>query len=249
MEREPFLPIKEDIGDDHVAKPSNGSPFITKLCQRRCTVNLIGHAALIAIYTICSILAIYAMRKPYPRSSAFDNLAFQMSDTIFHNLSQSPFAGPPSPEIDAAWDELLAPMHMRVSLWELRRDNQDSVKLPEGGGYLGWMGVFHELHCIRMLREWNYRSYYHGDISIDERKHLASHIDHCFEMLRQSAVCHADTSLTTFKWHPQKTRPMFNASESIHRCINWEMLMDSAASRMVQEDEILRLENPLINAN
>ena len=81
-------------------------------------------------------------------SAAFDNVVFRMSDTIFHNLSQSPFAGPPSPDIDAAWDKLLAPMHMRISIQELRRDNQNSVQLPEGGGYLGWMGVFHELHCI-----------------------------------------------------------------------------------------------------
>lgn len=90
-------------------------------------------------------------------------------------------------------------MHMRVSTEELRRDNQDSVPLPEGGGYLGWMGVFHELHCIvrrilrepdvnetgyfrakfmpqRMLREWNYRSYYHAELSAKEQKHLGSHI-------------------------------------------------------------------------
>ena len=67
---------------------------------------------------------------------------------VFHNLSMSPYAGPPSPEIDAAWSNLLAPMHIRVSEAELRRDNQESVRLPEGGGYLGWMGAFHELHCI-----------------------------------------------------------------------------------------------------
>ena len=39
-------------------------------------------------------------------------------------------------------------MHIRVTEAELRRDNQDSVELPEGGGYLGWLGVFHELHCV-----------------------------------------------------------------------------------------------------
>lgn len=39
-------------------------------------------------------------------------------------------------------------MHMRISVEELRRDDQESVQLPEGGGYLAWMGVFHELHCL-----------------------------------------------------------------------------------------------------
>ena len=39
-------------------------------------------------------------------------------------------------------------MHIRVTEAELRRDTQDSVALPESGGYLGWLGVFHELHCV-----------------------------------------------------------------------------------------------------
>ena len=45
-------------------------------------------------------------------------------------------------------------MHIRVTETELRRANQESVALTEeeGGGYLAWLGVFHELHCIvRML--------------------------------------------------------------------------------------------------
>ena len=64
-------------------------------------------------------------------------------------------------------------------------------------------------------------------------------------MLRQSAVCHADASLTTFEWHPLKSEPMFNASESIHTCVDWDVLMDSAKGRVVEEDEILRLKNPI----
>lgn len=39
---------------------------------------------------------------------------------------------------------------------------------------------------------------------------------------------------------------MFNASESIHTCVDWDVLMESAAGRVVEEDEILRLKNPLI---
>ncbi len=42
----------------------------------------------------------------------------------------------------------MAPMHIRITADELARDNQKSVALPEAGGYLGWLGTFHELHCI-----------------------------------------------------------------------------------------------------
>ena len=121
-----------------------------------------------------------------------------------------------------------------------------------------------------MLRHWNYRDYYHPSINGDDEVHILSHvgkevstmtgevycvdrigakqfsIDHCFEMLRQSALCHADGSLTTFKWHPEKKRPMFNASESIHRCVNWESFTNSFVSRVVTTEEIGRLHNPLM---
>ena len=53
----------------------------------------------------------------------------------------------PSPQIDEAWDKLMAPMNIRVSAEELERSNQESVSLP-GGGKLAWIGAFHQLHCV-----------------------------------------------------------------------------------------------------
>lgn len=38
---------------------------------------------------------------------------------------------------------------------------------------------------------------------------------------------------------------MFNASESVHICVDWEILMKSMEDRVVDEAEILRLQNPL----
>lgn len=39
-------------------------------------------------------------------------------------------------------------MTIRVSKHDLEKNNQSSVELPEGGGYLAWPGVYHELHCV-----------------------------------------------------------------------------------------------------
>ena len=69
--------------------------------------------------------------------------------------------------------------------------------------------------------------------------------DHCLENLRQSTLCHADaSSLTTFAWQPDKARPVFNASESRHSCVDWGRLMGSVRTRVVDEGEVLRLRNP-----
>ncbi len=83
-----------------------------------------------------------------PLSASLEDLDRQYTATLFRNLTGNLYAGPPSDEIDTAWNLLLAPMHVRITREELERDNQASVPLPEGGGYLGWMGVFHELHCV-----------------------------------------------------------------------------------------------------
>lgn len=39
-------------------------------------------------------------------------------------------------------------MNIRVTKAELDHENVESVALPEGGGYLSWIGAFHQLHCI-----------------------------------------------------------------------------------------------------
>lgn len=59
----------------------------------------------------------------------------------------STYAGPPTPERDDAWRRFMLPMGLRVSQDELRRDHQTSVPLPEGG-FLGRLGVYHEIHCL-----------------------------------------------------------------------------------------------------
>lgn len=101
-------------------------------------------------HTIHHIISSTSLTSSIQPTAAISNLALSYTTSLFQNLSQSPFAGKPSPEIDAAWEDLLAPMHIRVTATELRRTNQESVALTEeeGGGYLAWLGVFHELHCI-----------------------------------------------------------------------------------------------------
>ena len=62
-------------------------------------------------------------------------------------MRESPYVGPPTPELDVAWRDLMGNMSIRVTNAELKHTGQKSVELPQGG-YLAWLGVFHELHCI-----------------------------------------------------------------------------------------------------
>ena len=79
---------------------------------------------------------------------AIDNISVSYTPKQYTDFEQSPFAGPPSPGVDKAWHDLLLSTSLRVSDAEMARSNQTSVRLPEGGGYIAWLGVYHELHCI-----------------------------------------------------------------------------------------------------
>ena len=78
---------------------------------------------------------------------AINHLGVAVAPKAYDDFEKSPFAGLPSPSIDASWHYLLEPTTIRVTSEELAQSNQTSVTLP-GGGYMAWLGVFHELHCI-----------------------------------------------------------------------------------------------------
>lgn len=78
------------------------------------------------------------------------------------------FRGPPSQEIDNAWDAItLAPgVLVRLSREEVEKANVSEVEyaakftVEMGGGYMAGLEVFHELHCLNMLRKATNLAYY-----------------------------------------------------------------------------------------
>lgn len=59
-----------------------------------------------------------------------------------------PFMGHPRPELDAAWHDLLAGTLVRYSAEELHLANTTTSIRHKEGGYVGGMGVSHQLHCL-----------------------------------------------------------------------------------------------------
>ena len=133
-------------------------------------------------------------------AASIPNIVLNYENRLFRNLSGNPFAGPPSVEIDKAWNTLLSNMHMAASPAELEKYQQTSVELATSDRHLVWLGVFHDLHCIvssrgaspaflelpsnrliaqlvlqKMLRQWNYRDHYYPRMTVAEKAHLSSH--------------------------------------------------------------------------
>ncbi|KAI1387573.1 uncharacterized protein F4822DRAFT_406969 [Hypoxylon trugodes] len=118
----------------------------------------------------------------------------------------SPFSQKPSPELDAAWSKQLSGMNIRVSREWLEPYGVDSVHLADGSGVLAQLGVYHELHCLKKVKHWIYRSYYYGNTTTVNFEEEEAHIEHCLEWLRVAALCRGDTTLTTFRWEGKERR-------------------------------------------
>ncbi|KAH8742344.1 hypothetical protein F5883DRAFT_74984 [Diaporthe sp. PMI_573] len=206
---------------------------------------------LITIYTAVSYAIIRHNAGPESDADihAFAGLDVRYMFRLYDNFVNSPYAGEPTPESDEAWHTLLNNMSVRVTGEELARHNQTSVELP-GGGYLAWLGVFHELHCVKMLRQWSWREHYFPNMTAHEHRHQMVHIDHCLDWLRNAAICGADTSaLAVFKWDEKLPHPMLNTKRVPHRCVDWDALTRSHEDRVVSRDEIVSLKNPLMKEN
>ncbi|PYI04755.1 hypothetical protein BO78DRAFT_347040 [Aspergillus sclerotiicarbonarius CBS 121057] len=97
----------------------------------------------------------------------------------------STFTLHPSPESDAAWDSLFP-------------KGKGFVKHPTIAPETSGIVVYHGLHCLNALREVYYAAV-DGQLShmTEEHDHQTDphHVRHCFDYLRQSLMCSADTNL------------------------------------------------------
>ncbi|PVH96853.1 hypothetical protein DM02DRAFT_658853 [Periconia macrospinosa] len=99
-------------------------------------------------------------------------------------VANETFTGPPSQDSNAAWENLIPPGRGFV-----RIVNEDS---GEEGQYC--VSVFHQLHCLDMLR----RGYYAATARPPPRPSHAlpsAHMQHCFDYIRQALICAADQTL------------------------------------------------------
>lgn len=96
---------------------------------------------------------------------------------------------------------------------------------------------YHELHCIKRLRKWFYKDYYYPNETYIEHVEYVeheTHAAHCIELLRQSAICKGDISVTAFRWLKQVDLVEPRTKEGVpHQCVDWEKLSSWARARSV----------------
>ncbi|EMD91267.1 hypothetical protein COCC4DRAFT_35178 [Bipolaris maydis ATCC 48331] len=149
-----------------------------------------------------------------------------------HNPDEPMYVGPPSDEIDAAWEELLKGRYMQVSEEEaeLTFGKPHGLHHHENGvGYLVGLDGLHTLHCVDQLRRALDRDYYFGKktvMAFPDRGHR----DHCLDHIRQQLMCHADLTPVPVIWYPGYGRS-FVQSDVYHTCRDWNAIREFVSSR------------------
>jgi len=138
----------------------------------------------------------------------------------------SPYSGPPSEAKGLAWNELQKVRGARVSKAEAQQLNlPDGLRL-ENGEQATITGVMHNLHCLRMIRQYLYPDYYYANVSSSYMEYLRNHSDHCIETLRESTTCIPDLTPHALYWVDEEERIHVNLKSDVKRqCVNWGSLV------------------------
>ncbi|MCJ1326667.1 hypothetical protein MMC10_003332 [Thelotrema lepadinum] len=97
--------------------------------------------------------------------------------------------------------------------------------------------VFHQLHCLDNIRRsyWvNHDAAVLGEQLKDEDVHVdiqPSHVRHCIDLLRQSLMCTADTTLEVVD---EKTNGV-HGFRTEHQCRDWEQLIEWANEQQAKQ--------------
>lgn len=117
------------------------------------------------------------------------------------------YRGRPTNETEAAWEALYMTPGINIPQEKLPLLNKSSavnwLRTPKdkGDGYVGYLEVFHQLHCLNMVRLKIYQKEYEEEFGYppsqfepEKAAVTATHIDHCLESLRLSMMCTADVT-------------------------------------------------------
>ena len=100
--------------------------------------------------------------------------------------------------------------------------------------------VFHQLHCLRLVRQYTYKDYYANLTSppqafTDSEAVLRKHVDHCIDMIRQVLMCHSDVTIVTHSWVDAYETP-FPDFNTWHKCRDFQKINDFAAEAAIDVD-------------
>ncbi|KAE9367867.1 hypothetical protein N431DRAFT_471261 [Stipitochalara longipes BDJ] len=137
-----------------------------------------------------------------------------------HDPAEPQYIGPPSPEIDRAWEELLGGQYLILNEEEgLQLDNP----VPILDQYIAEVEVMHSLHCLNAIRKSLNPEYYSvHDKHIMPAQLKTIHDEHCFEQIRQTIQCAGDLTPVPLRPYGDEHLKTYIGEPEVHTCRNWD---------------------------
>lgn len=161
-----------------------------------------------------------------------DGRLFTISESKWYKYLREP-----SDEVDQLWNLLSAEGREAVltdadTLRAAGHDPQKLVSFPQDSKwtdgrhlYPVQIDVFHQIHCLDVLRKQMHAYHYFENQTRPENSDYTSkywnHLNHCLSMLLQNVVCRADDSLIPHRWVENSARPYADFSIK-KQCRNFE---------------------------
>ncbi|KAI1173835.1 hypothetical protein F4777DRAFT_580598 [Nemania sp. FL0916] len=233
------LPTKEyhDVDSDYGSEdtalytPAGELPKPTRISESSGQWRLI-HLGLIILYTGLWAAAVHygtsCRRGEFEYSPARDIISYHRGK--FNNTLdvENPYKGERRDGIDELWYDISTKyLSFRLTKEELvamDKYSEKSVEFSdEKGGYMASLDVFHQVHCLNMIRQQVRRDQYPENTNPDAQK--LEHIDHCIDMLREVVMCHGDVSVLTYTWKEGYQWPWANFAIE-RECRDWNRITD-----------------------
>ncbi|KAJ6489823.1 hypothetical protein C8R45DRAFT_1213267 [Mycena sanguinolenta] len=151
----------------------------------------------------------------------------------------SPFQTPSSPELDQMWSDLYNYGISRITKEEAARLPNKTQAIPgDPGHYIAELDVFHNIHCLNKVRMALDPDYYPdwristSNNYIPTQKHATEHISHCIDWLRQSIMCHVDTSVIVWQWDSRANESLVKGNVA-HTCRKFDKITEWAKQRVL----------------
>lgn len=144
-----------------------------------------------------------------------------------------------SKTVDEQWDELYnSVLISQISPGEAAQlPNATTPFTYDASHYIVELDVFHQLHCLNMLRKLVYPSVYTMDLTSGSEVAAENvfHMEHCYEQLRQSLQCSSDVSTIFWEWSEKRQKMVGNVGTT-HTCKNFEKIRQWAVQHKAQTD-------------
>ncbi|OAL47548.1 hypothetical protein IQ07DRAFT_120404 [Pyrenochaeta sp. DS3sAY3a] len=149
-------------------------------------------------------------------------------------------------DVENAWMDIAYLPDQMISTADFPklRKPADSLRVtdPASGetGYRVGLEVFHQLHCLNLLRMATYPAYYEkiwwSDTN-DKPERVRAHLDHCIEILRMNLMCLSDINVFTFHSRPG-VEGAWPDYESHHVCRNFEQVKQWANEHAMPYEDV-----------